>query len=57
MDVDGSRNGTSLSEEGECGGPLGRVLLLGTLEDMLKALDVGFSLHMGPFTSEGTWHQ
>ena len=36
------------------GGPLGRAALLGTLEDMLrKAPDMGISLHMGPFTSEG----
>ena len=49
----GSRNGVFLSEA-LCGGPLGRVPLLGTLEDMLrKALDTGISLHRGPFMSEG----
>jgi len=44
----GSRNGTFLSEEAQCGGPLGTAALLGTLEDMLrKALDMGISLHRG----------
>jgi hypothetical protein len=37
------------SEEVHCGGPVGRVPLLGTLEDMLrKALDMGISLYRGP---------
>jgi hypothetical protein len=36
MDEGGSRNGASLSEEAQCGGPLGRVSLLGTLEGMLR---------------------
>jgi len=45
----GSRNGTFLSEEARCGGPLRRGPLLGTLEDMLrKALDTDISLHRGP---------
>ena len=45
----GSRNGVFLSEKAQCGGPLGRVPLLGTLKDMLrKALDMGISLHRGP---------
>jgi hypothetical protein len=39
MDVVGSRNGTTLSEEAQCGGPLKRAPLLGTQKDMLsKAL-------------------
>ena len=54
MDEGGSRNGAFLSEEAQCGGPLGRGPLLGTLKDMLrKALDTGMSLHRGPFMSEG----
>jgi hypothetical protein len=48
MDEGGSRNGVFLSEEAQCGGPLG------TLEDMLKkAPDMGISLQWGPFMSEG----
>jgi len=44
MDEGGSRNRAFLSEEAQCGGPLGRVPLLGTLEDMLReALDMGIS--------------
>jgi hypothetical protein len=40
MDVGGSRNGASLSEEAQCRRPLGRAPLLGTLKDMLsKALE------------------
>jgi len=46
------------SEQAHCGGPLGRASLLGTLEDMLrKALDIGISLHMGPFCLRGTYNQ
>ena len=46
MDEGGSRNGAFLSEEAQCGGPLGRAPLLGILEDMLrKALDTGISRH------------
>ena len=42
-----------LSEQAQCGGPLGRAPLLGTLEDMLrKAPDMGISLHMGPIMYE-----
>jgi hypothetical protein len=49
-----SRNGAFLSEEAQCGGPLGRVPLLGTLKDMLiKALDMGISLHRGPVVEPG----
>ena len=36
MDEGGSRNGAFLSEEAQCGGPLGRAPLLGTLEDIVK---------------------
>jgi len=47
-------NGAFLSEEAECGGPLGRAPLLGTLEHMLrKAPDKSISLHRDPFTTEG----
>jgi len=54
MDEGGSRNGAFLSEEAQCGGPLVRDPLLGTMEDMLrKAPDTGISLHRGPFMSEG----
>jgi hypothetical protein len=49
MDEGGSRNAAFLSEKAQCGGPLGRAPLLGTLEDMLrKALDTSCSLHRGP---------
>jgi hypothetical protein len=48
MDERDSTSGASLSEEAQCGGPLG------TPKDMLsKALDTGISLHMSPFTFEG----
>jgi hypothetical protein len=54
MDERGSRDGTSLSEEAHCRGPLGRAPLPGTLEDLLiKAPDTGISPHRGPFMSEG----
>jgi hypothetical protein len=36
MDVGGSRNGVSVFEQAQCGGPMGRVPLLGTLEDMIR---------------------
>jgi hypothetical protein len=50
----GSRSGTFLSEEGHCGGPLGRVPLLGNLEDTLrKALDTGISLYRRPTGQPG----
>jgi hypothetical protein len=40
MDKRGSRNGSSLSEQAQCGGPLGRATLLGTPKDMVsKALE------------------
>jgi len=48
MDERGSRNGAILSEEAQCGGPLGRAPLLGTLEDMLrKALDTSIAFRRG----------
>jgi len=54
MDEGGSRNGAFCSEETQCGGPLGRAPLPGTLEDMLKkAPDTGIYLQRGPFTSKG----
>jgi hypothetical protein len=47
-------NGTFLSEEAQCRGPLGRDPLLWTLEDMLqKALDMDISLHRGPVGEPG----
>ena len=54
MDEAGSSNGAFLSEEARCGGPLGKVPLLGTLEDTLrKALDTSISLHRGPVGEPG----
>jgi len=54
MDERGCRNGVFLSEEAECGGPLGRAPLLRTLEDRLrKAQDTGISLHRGPVGEHG----
>jgi hypothetical protein len=48
------RNGAFLSEESQCGGHLGRALLLGALGDMLrKALDTGISPHRGPVGESG----
>jgi hypothetical protein len=41
MDVGGCRNGASLFEEAQCGGPLGRVPMLGTPKDMLGLLFLG----------------
>ena len=53
MEEGASTNGACLCEEAQCGGPLGRSPVLGTLEDMLrKAPDTGISLHRGPFTFE-----
>ena len=50
----GEGNGVSLSEEAQCGGPLGRAPLLGTLENMLrKAPDTGISLYRGPVGEPG----
>jgi len=44
----------SVSEEAQCGGPLGRAPLLGTLEDMLRnAPDTCICDYRGPFMSEG----
>ena len=49
-----SRNGAFLSEEAQCGGPLGSTPLLGTLEDtLIKALDMVISLHSGPAGEPG----
>ena len=49
-----NRNGASLSEEAQCGGPLERAPLLGTLEYMLrKAPDTGICFYRVPSTSEG----
>jgi len=54
MDEGGSRYGALLSEHAQCGGPLGKVPLLGTLEDMLrKTLDMGISLHRVPIGETG----
>jgi hypothetical protein len=54
MVVRGSGEGAFLSEEALCGGPPGRVPLLGTLEDMLReALDMGTSLHRDPIGEPG----
>jgi len=54
MDEGGSKNGVFLSEEAQCGGPLGSTPLLHTLDDMLrKALDMGISLHRGPIWEPG----
>jgi hypothetical protein len=54
MDEWGSRNRMSLYEEAQCGGPLGRAPLLGTMEDMLsRTPDTGISLRRGSFTLEG----
>jgi hypothetical protein len=54
MDEGVSRNGAFLSEEAQCGGPLGRAPLLGTLEDMLgKALDTSIFLHRCPIGEPG----
>ena len=50
----GSGNGAFLSEEAQCGGPLGRAPLPWTLEDMFrKAQDTGISLHRGPVGEPG----
>jgi len=58
MGEGGCRNGAFLSEEAQCGGPLGRAPLLGTLEDMLrKVLETGISLHRDPLCPRGTWNQ
>jgi hypothetical protein len=41
MYVGGSRNGASLFEEAQYGGPMGRAALLGTPKDMLRLLFLG----------------
>jgi len=44
MDEGGFRNGAFLSEEAQCGGPLGRAPILGTLKGTLrKAPGAGIS--------------
>jgi len=54
MDEGGSRNGTFLYQEVQCGETLGRAPLLGPLKDMLgKAPDMGISLHRGPTGEKG----
>jgi len=54
MDERDSRNGTSLSEEAQCGGSVGRAPLLRALEVVLKkAPNTVTSFHRGPFPSEG----
>jgi len=54
MDEGGSRNGAFLFQKAQCGGPLGRAPLLGTLEDMLrKTMNMSTSLHRGPVGEPG----
>jgi hypothetical protein len=53
MDVGGSRNGASHFEEAQCGGPLGRAPLLGTLKGMLGLLFHGARGYQG-CKSEGS---
>jgi hypothetical protein len=54
MDEGGSGNGALLSEEAQCGGPLGKAPLMGTLEDIFrKAMDTGIYLHRGPVGEPG----
>jgi hypothetical protein len=45
MDVGGSRNGASVSEEAQCGGPLGRAPFLGTPKDMLGLIFLGVRVY------------
>jgi hypothetical protein len=47
MDVGSSRNGASLFEETQIGGPLGRAPLLGTPKDMLGLLFLGARGYQG----------
>ena len=54
MNEGACRNRAFLTEEAQCGGPLGRATLRGTLEYMLrKAVDMGISFHMGPIGKPG----
>ena len=54
MDEGGTRKRAFLTEEAQCGWPLGRAPLLGTLEDMLrKVLDTGICLHRSPTGKPG----
>jgi len=47
MDVGDSRNGASLSEEAQCGGPRGKAPLLENLGYEWRALEIGISFHEG----------
>jgi len=47
MDEGGSRNGASLSEEAQCGGPRGKAPLLETLGYERMTLGTGISFHVG----------
>jgi len=50
---EGSKNGASLSEGALCGELGGRVILLGTPQDMLcKALEMGICFYRGPTFGE-----
>jgi len=54
MGKGGCRNGAFLSEEAQCGEPLGRAPLLGIFEYMLRnSLDMGISLHRSPIGEPG----
>ena len=53
MDEGGSRNGTFLSEEAQCGGSQGRAPLLGTLGYKRKAMGMCISLHGGSVGQPG----
>ena len=53
MDKGGSRNGTFLSEEAQCGGSQGRAPLLGTLGYKRKAMGMCISLHGGSVGQPG----
>ena len=53
MDEGGSRNGAFLSEEAQCGWPLGRAPLLGTLGYERKTLRTGISPHRGSVGQRG----
>ena len=58
MGEGGSTNGAFLSEEAQCGGPLGRAPLLETLEDMLRKAPDRASLSIGaPLRPRGNRNQ
>jgi len=49
MNEGGTTNGAFLTEDAQCGGPLGMAPVLETLVDMLsKAMDTDISLDRGP---------